>query len=86
MEEKPWRANMKKKAATTNGAEGGEKKEEEEEEEKRPRSEKEDEEDELLKRPWRNNMRETARKSAEGKHSKHAKSIPPTNCFQQPLL
>ena len=84
MEEKPWRANMKKKAATTNGAEGGEKKEEQE----RPRSEKEkeEEEDELLKRPWRNNMRETARKSAEGKHSKHARSIPPTNCFQQPLL
>ena len=84
MEEKPWRANMKKKAATTNGAEGGEKKEEQ----KRPRSEKEkeEEEDELLKRPWRNNMRETARKSAEGKHSKHARSIPPTNCFQQPLL
>ena len=66
MEEKPWRANMKKDAAKREEDQDGEK------EAERPGSEKEEEEeDELAKRPWRNNMnvRETTRKSGEGKRA-----------------
>ena len=67
MEEKPWRANMKKDASKREEDQDGEK------EAERPGSEKEEEkeEDELAKRPWRNNMnvRETTRKSGEGKRA-----------------
>ena len=67
MEEKPWRTNMKKAGAKREREDDDEKEEDEEEETK---SDKND--DELTKRPWRNNMRETSGKSAEGKrHSFH---------------
>ena len=53
MVEKPWRANMKKAVRKREGHE--------EKTEEKPGGERDGgEEDELAKRPWRNNMRETA--------------------------
>ena len=63
MEEKPWRINMKK---------AGAKRERENDNEKEEAAESDKNDDELTRRPWRNNMRETSGKSAEGKlHSFH---------------
>ena len=84
MEEKPWRANMKKAATKIDGDQDGEK------EAGRPGSEEdgeEEEEDELAKRPWRNNMnlRETRRKSGEGKRGGRMTNLHPTDCTEQRL-
>ena len=68
MEEKPWRTNMKKVQAKREGEGEDDEKEEEKEEEEEAKSDKNDDGDELAKRPWRNNMRETIGKSAQGKH------------------
>ena len=69
MEEKPWRANMKK--AAPKREDRGER------EEKTGDGEEDDgEEDELAKRPWRNNMRATTTRSGEGRRSVLPGTVP----------